>query len=268
MTATNHNESPVFAAVLSIVAVSAFGTLNEGFLTQNTAHGEESDRLQAGARLFRQHCVRCHGDDGSGKPARPMMPEISNFASNTWQDGRSNTRLQVSILDGRGDHMPAFGDRLSPQEARELIAHIRTLGRAKSADGPAPANEPEVRPQVGHRLFRQYCVRCHGDDGSGEPARERMSEISNFTSDTWQDRRSNSQLQVSILDGRGAKMPAFGDKLKQHEARELVDHIRTMRRTKSAALPADDFEERYRKLELEMKELMRQYRELSGKKKS
>src|SRR5438445_592196 len=73
------------------------------------------------------------------------------------------------------------------------------------------AQAPAVAP-AGRELFREHCVKCHGADGTGSPARDRLPEIPNFTDPAWQARRSEAQLLASILDGKGKEMPPFRDK--------------------------------------------------------
>jgi mono/diheme cytochrome c family protein len=174
----------------------------------------------------------------------------------------------IAIL-ARNHEMTAISRDFSPVVAVALV--IVFLAALKVAPGE-PSTPSQVHPgdkdapaSVGPRLFRQFCVRCHGEDGSGLPARRTMPEISNFTSEAWQDRRSNAQLQVSILDGRGAGMPAFEGKIKPKEARAIVAHIRTLGGNKPPAAPENDFEERFRQLDVQMNELMRQFHELSEK---
>jgi mono/diheme cytochrome c family protein/uncharacterized membrane protein len=77
------------------------------------------------------------------------------------------------------------------------------------------------------RLFKQHCEKCHGADGKGSAARKLMPEIPDFTRAAWQKKRSDAQLLVSILEGKGTAMPPLRDKLTRTQARSLVDHIRT-----------------------------------------
>src|SRR5262245_54540499 len=60
----------------------------------------------ASRALFGQHCVKCHAADGTGSPARGLMPEIPNFTDGSWQARRNDAQLLVSILDGKGPGMP------------------------------------------------------------------------------------------------------------------------------------------------------------------
>src|SRR5512142_346507 len=44
-----------------------------------TATGTPAARV-----LFGQHCVKCHGADGSGSPERDRLPEIPDFTKASW----------------------------------------------------------------------------------------------------------------------------------------------------------------------------------------
>jgi mono/diheme cytochrome c family protein len=114
-------------------------------------------------------------------------------------------------------------------------------------------------------LFRQYCKRCHGEDGSGARARARTPEIPNFTKETWQETRSDGQLVASILDGKGTSMPAFGDKLSKDKARVLAAYVRALDPPDPGRVkpPQSDFESRFRQLQHEMEELRRQFHALT-----
>jgi mono/diheme cytochrome c family protein len=95
----------------------------------------ESIRTAQG--LFHQLCVTCHGADGRGKRSR-SMPNLPDFASATWQAERTNSQITASILNGRREIMPAFDGRLSADQARDLVAFIRSFG-----PGPVQPIDPE-----------------------------------------------------------------------------------------------------------------------------
>jgi hypothetical protein len=112
-----------------------------------------------------------------------------------------------------------------------------------------------------------YCTRCHEADGTGGAASSVEPDIPNFASADWQRRRSDAQLLASILDGKGAAMPAFRKKLGPEAARTLVSHVRKFAPAAPGAgnheLAPDSFEQRFRRLQDELVELQRQFRELS-----
>jgi mono/diheme cytochrome c family protein len=85
-------------------------------------------------------------------------------------------------------------------------------------------NQTPVRRQTEQvrELFRKRCAKCHGTDGTGSQARDRMAEIPDFTSAAWQAKRKDSQLIASILDGKGDDMPPGRGKISSEQARALA----------------------------------------------
>jgi mono/diheme cytochrome c family protein len=123
-------------------------------------------------------------------------------------------------------------------------------------------------------VYRRYCQRCHGADGTGQRGAD---DIPNFTSLAWQKQRDDAALRVSILDGKGTVMPAFQGRLSEAQARSLVTHIRafapalvTAASSPSAATPVsgNDFTAQFRQLQEEFDGLQRQLRELDSAQKS
>jgi mono/diheme cytochrome c family protein/uncharacterized membrane protein len=226
------------------------------------------------AKLFQQHCAKCHGADGTGSPARGIDPKIPDFTAASWQAQRSDAQLLVSIRDGKGSTMPGFGTKLKEEQVRGLVAHVRAFAPTKAAPKDAPAMSVEERlhdlekqleelrkqydelskgsaggpaaklrrlrqvqvaqpmapmaaksPAAGE-LFQRHCVKCHGADGTGSPARADRPAIPDFTAASWQSQRSDAQLLASILDGKASTMPAFRTKLKEEQVRALIAHVR------------------------------------------
>ncbi len=97
--------------------------LQPGGVSAKAPAGEAA--LKTAARRYQQHCAKCHGKDYTGKPWRESNGRIPNFTSRAWQKSRSDVQLQVSILEGKGTHMPAFSEKLNKETARALIRLIR-----------------------------------------------------------------------------------------------------------------------------------------------
>ena len=95
------------------------------------------------AEQFRHDCGSCHGEDGRGGPGREFLRKTPDFTDATWQARRSDRQLIASILNGKGSDMPAGGDRLSREQARDLVAYIRTFGRFTKT-GPKPTSENQA----------------------------------------------------------------------------------------------------------------------------
>jgi mono/diheme cytochrome c family protein/uncharacterized membrane protein len=305
--------------------------------------------------IYRQNCVNCHGKDGSGSRVREVMPQIPDFTSASWQKSHTDVQLALSIREGKGKLMPAFDDRLSPKQAKDLVVLVRSFnqsgtrkgresptefetqfaqlqkslgelraqfhelsvppqppdatGAVKQASNESPPNRildtrkepgevPWHRPSVNRpatwppeaslavelmsvwpspiqayllptlwpllfwamwqtsrqptlfaqagderlwpsasgrpaeepldarQLFRRYCSKCHGGDGTGRRASDRLADIPDFSDPGWQARRSDSELLASILDGQGGSMPAFRGKINEDQANALLSLVR------------------------------------------
>jgi mono/diheme cytochrome c family protein len=87
-----------------------------------------------GARLYARHCAACHGTEGhaDGWNAASLPVQPAAHADSARMSARPDDTLFDGIwsgawvLDG-SPRMPAFGGMLSADEARDLVAYIRTL---------------------------------------------------------------------------------------------------------------------------------------------
>jgi mono/diheme cytochrome c family protein len=119
-------------------------------------------------------------------------------------------------------------------------------------------------------VFTMHCIKCHDRTGEGTKARDSMPEIPDFTSAAWHQKRTDAQLTVSILEGKGTRMPSFADRLTKEEARDLAAHVRSfnpMPVTPAGSQAAIDFEKRFRELEEEFERLRKQLHDLQNGKK-
>jgi mono/diheme cytochrome c family protein/uncharacterized membrane protein len=108
-----------------------------------------------------------------------------------------------------------------------------TVNTSRIVHSPAsvkPASSSPETPDV-KEVFRRQCVKCHGADGTGKNALERMPDIPDFTDTRWQSRRADEQLIASILDGKGDDMPPHRGKINDEQARGLVSYVRTFAST-------------------------------------
>jgi len=85
----------------------------------------------AGNELYQKFCQACHGADGRGTAMKQTMPAIPDFTSTAWHDTRNNVELLISILDGKGTLMPAFNDRVTEDQARDLVSLTRAFKQAQ-----------------------------------------------------------------------------------------------------------------------------------------
>jgi cytochrome c6 len=82
---------------------------------------------QSGASLFKSRCAACHGADGSGDTAIGKSMHMRALGSADVQK-MSDAELTAMITDGKGA-MPAYKDKLSGAQIKDLVSYIRELGK-------------------------------------------------------------------------------------------------------------------------------------------
>jgi mono/diheme cytochrome c family protein len=100
----------------------------------------DPDLVKNGHEIYRQYCASCHGANAQGAPnwqerdehgELPAPPH--NAQGHTWR--HSDAELYMMVSKGWRDPfnrterltMPAFGDVLSPDQIRAVIAYLKTL---------------------------------------------------------------------------------------------------------------------------------------------
>jgi cytochrome c oxidase cbb3-type subunit 3 len=76
---------------------------------------------------YTEKCALCHGEDGKGNPQMKMktMPDFTNAA---WQKKESDEDFIKNIKEGKKP-MPAFGDKLTDDQVKALVAHVRAFAK-------------------------------------------------------------------------------------------------------------------------------------------
>jgi len=81
-----------------------------------------------GAALYKKRCSMCHGPEGKGFSAN----KTPDFTSSEWQKAHTDEVITGVIKDGKkGTPMPAFGSKLSEDEVKAVVGHLRSLGAEK-----------------------------------------------------------------------------------------------------------------------------------------
>jgi mono/diheme cytochrome c family protein len=264
------------------------------------------------ANVYGTYCFVCHDTTGKGNPLlRQVMPELPDFTAAAWQKSRKDAEFAQSILLGKGKFMLPMSDKLGSVDINQMVALVRGFQEGKQVipveepklPGPpapamvapptaiaspppstpapvvptvrqplvAPPGETAARIRIGASVFRQYCMVCHGPDGKGTQMRPVLPPIPDFTNRTWHKERSDAQLLVSILDGKGALMPANRGRITQDQAGDLVAFVRAFgpglpTARPSAAASESEFEKAFRQLEEQWTELDKELKKTKGQK--
>ena len=174
--------------------------------------------------------------DGKGSDMPPQRGKISEEQARglaAHVRGFAPTREKPGQGEQAGRVMASFAERYRrlQEQQEELRRQYRELSQVSPGEArskPSESGQHRVAqesapaalgtPPVGE-LFRQRCVKCHGADGTGNKARDRLPEIPNFTNVSWQARRTDARLLESILDGKGEDMPPQRGKIGEEQVR-------------------------------------------------
>jgi len=198
----------------------------------------------AGKVVYQKWCAGCHGEGGAGDGpgAAAMLPRPRDFTFAIYQIRTTPTGqlptdgdLQRAIDEGiPGTAMPAWRERLSAGERRDLVGYLKSLS-AFFADttqrpvplefGAAPGGGEEAL-RIGRQLFDSIqCFKCHGQAGRGDgPSAATLKDDADFpayAADLTQGWRFNGGSSVEDIYRRlrtgldGTPMPSFSDLLDQ-----------------------------------------------------
>jgi mono/diheme cytochrome c family protein len=175
------------------------------------------------AMLFKQNCAACHGEDGSGNLIRKALPNIPDFTSLAWQVSQTEMALVNQIDYGSLPLMPSFRYKLTREQVQGLAVYVRSFPSRQAAAPAAPVTA-HLSPLT---IYQTWCFACHETTGKGnEFMRKTMPEIPDFTSETWQQSRSDKDLGQSILEGKGKFMLPMKDKMGAVDVKDMVTLVR------------------------------------------
>jgi cytochrome c6 len=89
------------------------------------------------------------------------------------------------------------------------------------------ASAATAQAQDDAALFKSKCAVCHAPDGSGSGAMGKQLGVTDLRSDAVQ-KQTDAQLNDSITNGKGAKMPAYKGKITDDQIKGLVGYIREL----------------------------------------
>src|SRR5438034_110357 len=143
----------------------------------------------AGKRVYVKWCAGCHGDAGAGDgpAASHMLPRPRDFTGaiykiRTTASGQLPTDQDVlrSIDEGLpGTAMPAWKERLSERQRRDVLAYLKTFSAffqdtsqhivpLTFSKEPGGATSVEAL-RVGRQFYDSIgCWKCHGKAGRGD----------------------------------------------------------------------------------------------------
>jgi cytochrome c55X len=84
--------------------------------------GPDTERVAKGKALYAENCSHCHGF-GMVNPGN-VVPDLREFPKDDKQ------RFIDTVVHGRNNRMPPWGDVLSTKEIEELWAYVKAHGKS------------------------------------------------------------------------------------------------------------------------------------------
>jgi len=81
----------------------------------------------AGAKIFADNCVVCHGENAKGNPELGAP----NLTDKIWLYGSDEATIIETITNGRAGVMPAWVGRLDPVTIKAMAVYVHSLGGGK-----------------------------------------------------------------------------------------------------------------------------------------
>jgi cytochrome c oxidase cbb3-type subunit 3 len=109
------------------------------------AYYNNPDAVNTGKRLFQQYnCSGCHSNGGGG-----MGPDLMD---DVWTYGSRLEQIHQTLVDGRPNGMPSWGNKVPDQQLWQLAAYVRSMSLPQTLaaqNGPTPSQMPApIPPEV------------------------------------------------------------------------------------------------------------------------
>lgn len=70
--------------------------------------------------VYDRECRKCHKVNGNGSIVGRLIYKMPNFTNTKWQDNVSDSRLIISVANGKGK-MPGYKGKLKDEEIVDLV---------------------------------------------------------------------------------------------------------------------------------------------------
>jgi mono/diheme cytochrome c family protein len=86
--------------------------------------------VRAAKEIWEERCIACHGEDGKAQTKKGRELKAKDFTRPRWQRHTSDKEIVETITNGiPKKKMPAFKDKLSPEEIQAMVPFLRSFGR-------------------------------------------------------------------------------------------------------------------------------------------
>jgi ubiquinol-cytochrome c reductase cytochrome c subunit len=179
---SRHRRGPVAGLLVILLGLLMAGGLFAAFSSSATAENadglSQSEKIEAGRKLFLLSCATCHGQNGEGVVAENGK---SNLGPSLVGVGAAAVHFQVETgrmpMAATGKQAPRKPAAFTEQETEYLAAYVASLAPGPAAPTKADydlnavqglsADEQREAIVRGGKLFLTNCTACHNFEGSG-----------------------------------------------------------------------------------------------------
>lgn len=147
-----------------------------------------------------------------------LYPGLGNWKGLWPGYGYMNTEKQIEFSDGQ------TGWTAVHEWEKEMARAEARFGPIYAKFASMPIEEVAQDPQalkMGGRLFASNCAVCHGSDAKGAYG------FPNLTDADWRWGGEPETIKATIMGGRHAVMPAWGDALQEQGVRDVSAYVLT-----------------------------------------
>jgi mono/diheme cytochrome c family protein len=86
-------------------------------------------------QTWSMNCAACHGQDGKGETMMGRRLQMKDLTDPTVQasftDAEATKNIKEGVTDNGTEKMKAFGDKLTDDQIKDLVAQVRSFSPAK-----------------------------------------------------------------------------------------------------------------------------------------
>jgi cytochrome c553 len=90
-----------------------------------------SARAEDAKANWKTHCAKCHGEDGKGQTKMGQKLGVKDYTDGKVQadmkDDKALKAVKEGMKEGEKELMKPFSDKLSDDDIKALIAHVRAF---------------------------------------------------------------------------------------------------------------------------------------------
>ncbi len=121
-----NNFRKVKLTIVSISIAAAIIAASVAGLSASSVASPAAPAVVDANAIYAAKCQKCHGADGKGVPKYKKSGQ-KDFTDAAWQKSESDAKLTAAINKGKGDFMPGFKGKLTPEEIKALVGKVRAF---------------------------------------------------------------------------------------------------------------------------------------------